>query len=83
MGVVLVVLLIVAVSAMLFFSRGGGWGKRAPTGTAELRQRLLRRVMGDQATVDRLVEHERRLRPDASERQLLVAALGRFRQDRR
>jgi hypothetical protein len=49
----------------------------------KLRSELARKLMGDERAVARLIELERKRRPDASEAELVRAALQRLERDRR
>ncbi|MBM9537803.1 hypothetical protein [Desulfobulbus alkaliphilus] len=55
-------------------------GKTASTNA--LKNRLAKMVMGDHGTVERLIEHERKIKPDAPESELISAAIDRLRRDR-
>jgi hypothetical protein len=48
-----------------------------------LRSELTRKLMGDEQSAGRLIELERKCRPDASETELVRAALQRLERDRR
>lgn len=54
-----------------------------PLTEAQLRQKLKRKAMGDNATIERLLAFERKRFPTGSQRQLLVAALEPWERDER
>ena len=56
--------------------------RRINTG-GHLRNQLTRRLKGDEETAARLIEFERKRQPDASEAQLIRAAIQRLDRDRR
>lgn len=62
----------------------GGSGAAANTSSsAELRQNLRLKCGFDEAKIDRLIEHERAINPNASQETLMEAAIERWERDSR
>ena len=55
--------------------------KTRPTNV--LKNRLAKMVMGDYSTAERLIEYERKSKPNATESELISAAIDRLRRDRK
>lgn len=77
----LTVALVAAVVTLL--RRASVRGGLAASRDEELRRRLARKVMGNEAAVTRLIELERSRRPDAREADLIQSAIDRLDRDRR
>jgi hypothetical protein len=80
LGVAIAIVLAAIVSR--FVARSGGGTPRRASGGA-LRAQLVRKLHGDERAAVRLIELERRRRPDASEADLIQAAIVRLERDRR
>jgi hypothetical protein len=80
LGVAIAIVLAAVVSRFVAGS-GGGAPRRASGGA--LRAELVRKLKGDERAAARLIELERRRRPDASEAELVRAAIVRLDRDRR
>jgi nitrogen fixation-related uncharacterized protein len=73
-----VAIVLVAIAGIVWFVAG------RTNATARLRRQLEHRILGDQvSTAQRLIDGERRRRPEASEKELIEAALRRLEQDNR
>ncbi len=55
---------------------------RKSASTSTLKSRLTKMVMNDNGTAERLIEYERKLKPNAPESELISAAINRLRRDR-
>lgn len=77
-----VIAAVIAGAVFYWLHRATSGGGRF-TNEAALRSRLRRKVMGNDGAVERLLEVERRRRPEASESELLRAAIDRLDRDRR
>ena len=80
LGVAIAIVLAAVVSR--FIARSGGGAPGRASGGA-LRAQLVRKLHGDERAAARLVEVERRRRPEASEADLIHAAIARLDRDRR
>jgi hypothetical protein len=80
LGVAIAIVLAAVVSR--FVAGSGGRAPRRASGGA-LRAELDRKLKGDERAAARLIELERRRRPDASEAELVRAAIVRLDRDRR
>jgi hypothetical protein len=56
--------------------------RRNSASTSALKNRLAKMVMSDHDTAERLIEYERKLKPNAPESELISAAIDRLRRDR-
>jgi hypothetical protein len=78
-AIAMLVLMVALVAIYLAATR-----RRRPLSVrGNLRRELTRKLMGDEQAAGRLIEFERKRRPNASETELVRAALQRLERDRR